>query len=140
MEQFPEKNPNPVISVGNDGMVLYSNEAGEPLLQEWGVKVGEKLPSNIGDIVQRVIFQNNPEKMEVKVGKRVYLVVFHPLPEQECVNVYGFDISDQKELEGKLQESEALEMANLELADIIDIQAIQSLMNDFYKLAHIPMA
>ncbi len=31
------------------------------------------------------------------------------------------------------------EMANLELADIVDAQAIQSLMDDFYKLAHIPM-
>ncbi|MEW6584362.1 MAG: PocR ligand-binding domain-containing protein, partial [Nitrospirota bacterium] len=28
----------------------------------------------------------------------------------------------------------------LELADLIDIQAIQSLMDDFYKLAHIPMS
>ena len=99
-------NPNPVISVGKDGTVLYSNKSGEPLLHEWGVKVGEKLPSNIGDIVQRVLSHNNPEKIEVKVGKRVYLVVFHPLLEQESVNISGFDISDQKELEEKLQESE----------------------------------
>ena len=106
MEHFPATNPNPVLSVANDGTVLYSNEAGEPLLNEWGVKVGEKLPSNIGDIVQRVLSHNNPEKIEVKVGKRVYLVVFHPLLEQESVNISGFDISDQKELEEKLQESE----------------------------------
>ena len=45
----------------------------------------------------------------------------------------------RKKLEGKLRESEAQEKANLELAKIIDAQAIQSLMNDFYKLAHIPM-
>ena len=106
MEQFPATNPNPVLSVEKDGTVLYSNVAGEPLLHEWGVGVGEKLPSYIGDLVQRVISQNSPEKMEVKVGKRVYLVAFHPLPEEECVNIYGFDISDQKELEGKLRESE----------------------------------
>ncbi|MDD3248634.1 MAG: PAS domain S-box protein [Methanosarcina sp.] len=31
------------------------------------------------------------------------------------------------------------EMANLELADIVDAQAIQSLMDDFYKLTHIPV-
>lgn len=31
------------------------------------------------------------------------------------------------------------EMVNLELAEIIDIQAVQSLMEDFYKLAHIPV-
>ena len=38
MEQFPANNPNPVLSVANDGTVLYSNVAGEPLLHEWGVK------------------------------------------------------------------------------------------------------
>jgi PAS domain S-box-containing protein len=32
------------------------------------------------------------------------------------------------------------EMANLELADIIDVQAVQSIMDDFYKFAHITMA
>ena len=35
--------------------------------------------------------------------------------------------------------SPSREMANLELADIIDAQAIQSLMDDFYKLAQVPM-
>ena len=104
MEQFPANNPNPVLSVAVDGTVLFSNDAGEPLLHKWGVRVGEKLPFYIGNFVQRVISCNNPEKMEVKVGNEVYLVVFHPLPEQECVNVSGFDISDQKELEGKLRE------------------------------------
>ena len=106
IEQFSAKNPNPVLSVAKDGIVLYSNEAGEPLLHEWGVRIGEKLPSSIVDIVQRVLSQNSPEKMEVKAGKRVYMVAFHPLPEEKRVNIYGFDISDQKELEEKLQESE----------------------------------
>jgi len=106
LEQSSATNPNPVVSVGKDGSVLYSNAAGEPLLHEWGARVGEKLPSSIGDLVRRVISQNSPEKMEVKVGKRVYLVAFHPLPDAECVNIYGFDISYQKELEGKLRERE----------------------------------
>jgi len=81
IELFPAKNPNPVLSITKDGTVLYSNKAGKPLLHEWDVAVGEKLPSSIGDIVQRLISRNIPEKMKVKVGKRVYLVVFHPLPE-----------------------------------------------------------
>lgn len=36
--------------------------------------------------------------------------------------------------------SPAREMANLELADLIDAQSIQSLMDDFYELSHIPMS
>jgi PAS domain S-box-containing protein len=106
MEQFPATNPNPVVSVGKDGRVLYSNAAGEPLLREWGVVVGEKLPSYIGDLVQRVISLNSSEKMEVKAGNRLYVVSFHHLPEEECVNIYGFDISDQKELGERFQASE----------------------------------
>lgn len=106
MQHFPEKNPNPVLSVEKDGTVLYSNEAAKTLLLRWGVEIGDKLPSYIGDIAQRVLCQNRPNKMEIKVGKKVYLATFQPLPEEEYVNIYGFDISDQKVLEEKLRESE----------------------------------
>lgn len=140
MEQSQAINPNPVISVAKDGTVLYSNEAGKPLLHEWDVRVREKLPPHIEIFVQRAICQEVSEKIKIKVGERVYFTVFHPLPEQECVNIYGFDISESKRHEGELQESEALEMINLELANIIDVQAIQSIIEDFYKLANIPIA
>jgi len=106
MEQFSENNPNPMLSVSKDGTVLWSNEVGEPLLREWDMKVGEKLPSGIGDFAQKVISQNSPQRMEVKVGKKSILIVFHPLPNEERVYISGFDISDQKEIERKLRESE----------------------------------
>jgi len=35
--------------------------------------------------------------------------------------------------------SPARKMADLELAEVIDAREIQSLMDDFYKLAHIPI-
>ena len=134
IEQFPAINPNPVICVEKDGTVLYSNVAGEPLLHEWDVKVGEKLPSHIVDFVQKVISLNSPEKMEVNVGKRVYLVAFHPLPEEECVNLYGFDISDQKEFEGKLRESEERYRNIVETANegiwILDAEARTTYVNE----------
>jgi PAS domain S-box-containing protein len=105
-EQFPAMNPNPVINAANDGVILYSNEAGEPLLNEWDVKVGEKLPSYIGKIVQKVISRNSPEKMEVKAGNRIYFVVFSPLPEQELISISGFDISAKEESKERVLESE----------------------------------
>jgi PAS domain S-box-containing protein len=69
------------------------------------VEVGEKLPSYIEDFVQTVISKNSPEKMDVKVGNRIYLVVFFPLSEEQRLIISGFDISDQTNLERKLQES-----------------------------------
>lgn len=49
IEKLLANNPNPMLSVYKDGTVLYSNESSEPLLQEWGTKIGEKLPSSIED-------------------------------------------------------------------------------------------
>ena len=106
VEQNPATNLNLTLSISLNGIVLYSNEASERILTEWGVKVGEKLPSSIVDLVQRVISYNSPEKMEVKVGNKVYLTVFHPMLKEQCVNISGFDISDQKELDEKLHENE----------------------------------
>ena len=134
MEQLPAMNPNPVLHVEKNGTILYSNEAGEPLLHEWDVGVGEKLPSYIGDFVKRVISQNSPEKMEVKVGKSVYLVAFHPIPEDESVNIYGFDVSDQKELEEKLRESEEKCRNIVEIANegiwILDAESRTTYVNE----------
>jgi len=101
---------NPMLNVARDGTVLYSNEASEPLLQEWGAEIGEKLPSSIVDIAQSVISRNSPEKIEVKVGNKLYLVIFSSLPEEQYVSISGFDISDQKKSE-KGMVSEAREKA-----------------------------
>jgi PAS domain S-box-containing protein len=104
--EIEQTSANPVLSVDKNGCVFYSNEVDNPLLHEWGVKVGEKLPSSIVDLVQRVISRNSPEKIEVKVGNKLYLVVFSPLHGQECVNCSGFDISDHRELGDETQQSE----------------------------------
>jgi PAS domain S-box-containing protein len=129
-EQLPAKNPNPVLSVATDGTVLYSNEAGEPLLHMWGANIGEKLPPHIEDFVQKVISKNIPEKIEVKAGNIVYLATFHPIPEEECVNIYGFDITDQKELEEKLRKNER--RYNLLFENMLDGFAYCRMLYDDY--------
>ena len=98
VEQNPTANLNPILSISLHGIILHTNEASKPILAEWGVRVGDKLPLSIGEIVQKVISLNSPEKIEVEVGNKVYLIVFHPLLEQECLNISGFYISYQKNL------------------------------------------
>jgi hypothetical protein len=102
LKQFLETNPNPVLLANNDGTVYYSNELGEPLPHRLGIGIGEKLPSYIRDFIQRVISRNSSENTEVKVGKRTYLFTFQPLIEEECLQIYGFDITDRKQEEQRL--------------------------------------
>ena len=126
-EMLQRKNSNPVISVAEDGIILYSNKAAETLLREWRVGVGEKVPFDIGNFVKMAISRNSPINIEVNVGKKLYLTTFYHFPEDNCINIYGFDTSDQKLLDEKVQESEIKEVANLELIELIDIQASTSL-------------
>jgi len=133
IEKLLANNPNPVLSVDKDGTVLYSNEAGEPLLQEWGTKIGGELPSSIEDLVLKTISRNSPERKEVRVGKRVYLIDFHPLLEEGCVNIYGFNISDHKDLEEKLWEWEEKYRSIVETANegiwITNPEAVTTFVN-----------
>ncbi len=85
-----------------------------------------------------------------------FIVTTTPLHDPEGKLVGGIyiahDISERKVAEDELRRNEQLtirklvclpspvrKVKNLVLADIIDVKVIQSLMNDFYKLAHIPM-
>lgn len=102
MEQLAFQNPNPVLRAEANGKIIYSNPAGEALLSRWDIEVGEKLPHSIENLIKRVITRADPEKIEVRMGKKVYLVAFHPVPGKERVNIYGFEISGQKKLGEKL--------------------------------------
>ena len=69
------------------------------------------------------------------MGKRVYLVTFHPFPEEECVNIYGFDISDQKELEEKLRIKEKQNDVLYRIGKIaLEYESLQTFMDESVKL------
>lgn len=135
MDQFVSNNPNPVLRGGIDGRVLYSNKAAEPLLFRWNVKVGEKLPPSVVGLIKRVISSTDPEKMEVKVGRKVYLVAFQPVPGKEYVNIYGFDISRQKKLGEKLRIKEKQYDALYTLGKMaLKCESLQSFMDESVRL------
>lgn len=69
IELFSAKNPNPIISVTTNGTVLYSNEAGEPLLHVWGVNIGDKLPTDLLDFAQKVFLRIFRKKLKLKWEK-----------------------------------------------------------------------
>ena len=101
--QFLSDDPNPILRVEKDGTIVYANRAAFPLLEHWGVREKERLPQALRPSVLRVLAQKSPEYLELTAGKRMYSAKLSPLPEEGCVNIYGFDISRQVEAEEKLR-------------------------------------
>jgi PAS domain S-box-containing protein len=126
LKQFLAKNPYPVFLADKDETVLYSNETGIPLLHELGTGIGEKLPPLIGDFVKRAISQNKAQRAEVKVEKRTYIFVFQVWKTENNVNIYGFDVTDQRNFEEAFKiAQENLIKAQQNVENIIEERAIQ---------------
>jgi PAS domain S-box-containing protein len=110
------------------------------------------------DILDKVFANETKETCEVVFQKEGHLPLFVQVEavvsesREECRAVV-IDITGRKRMEDALRESEQRvrlklesiltpegDIGNLNLADIIDVKAIQPLMDDFFRLAHIPMS
>ncbi|WP_281085397.1 PAS domain-containing protein [Methanosarcina acetivorans] len=103
IDPLPSENPNPVLRVEKDGKVLYANRAACFLLEHWGIKDGTELSQTLRQGIRRVLSQKKPENFEISIGEATYALMLYPRPEDEFIDIYGFDISFRVRAEDKLR-------------------------------------
>jgi PAS domain S-box-containing protein len=106
LAHFPDENPNPIIRVNRDGVILYANEASTPLINSWGASMGELLPDEIFQLVINTILLGSIKELEQTCGDRILLLKLAPISDGNFVNIYGLDITDHKHAAEALQKSE----------------------------------
>ncbi len=114
LSRFPAENPNPVLRVDAQGILLYANAASEHVQGCWHTSVGESLPVNLRNIAAETLNSDNDKTIEVDCGGVIYSFVFTPITEFGYVNLYGRDISERKRAELALQK------LNAELEDRVE--------------------
>ncbi len=117
LAKFPAENPNPIVRMSNEGLVLYFNRACEPLMHKWNAAVGKTVPEDICAIVSETLAGGSPKTFEVDYNGRIYSCDIVPVPEAGYVNLYGRDITERRRVEEALSESR---QRNEFLADIIE--------------------
>ncbi|WP_440948251.1 PAS domain-containing protein [Methanosarcina sp. T3] len=125
VEPLPPENPNPVLRVEKDGKVIYANGAACFLLEHWGIKEGNELPQALRHDIRRIFSREKPENLEISTEKATYTLMLYPRPEDECIDIYGFDISSrvraEEELRSRHEKLEKLvELRTLECAEAKD--------------------
>lgn len=139
MEKFLTQNPDPVIQMNNDGEVNWANKAALILLQEWSIEKGERVPEAIRNSIKRVLSGNSPEKIEIKIRRKSFLVTFLPLPEINQVITTWFDTTSQRKLQAKLRVKEKQHDTLREIATLaFRCENLQAFMNESEKCLQKP--
>lgn len=114
LAKYPDENPNPVLRISQDGLLLYANRASADLLESWNCTIGQQLPDLWSKVIGETLETGLLREEEVAYGERLFSMVFTPFIDDGYVNIYGYDITERKQAETARQVSEA------RLAGIID--------------------
>lgn len=106
LANFTSENPNPVLRLNQDGVVLDANKASEALLRDWRCKIGGNAPKYWRDFVTEVFTSQSSRSFDVELGKQVYAFFVMPVKDHGYVNLYGIDVTDRKRMQEELRESE----------------------------------
>ncbi|MDF1513201.1 MAG: PAS domain S-box protein, partial [Anaerolineae bacterium] len=124
LAKFPAENPNPVLRISKDGVVLYHNSASVPLLKHWEYVAAEPLQKEWLELVQKSLTTHSVITSETEMDGKDLSLTFAPIVEGNFVNVYGLDITERnRALEALREYSERLEeMVAERTRDLEDIQ------------------
>ena len=120
LAKFPYENPNPVLRLSADGIVMYANAASDMLLDSWGCKVGESAPQNWRDVVVQALETQENSIIDVQCGAKIYSLFVVPIGEAGYANLYGSDITTRKQAEEERERlMSELSRKNTELEQLV---------------------
>ncbi len=119
IKHSPSENPNPVLRVEMNGKILYANRAACFLLEHWGIKEGEELPRSLINDIKRSLSNKGPEHLEINLGNVTYSLTLCTCPEDDCVDIYGFNISY------RVLSEEKLRFRNEKLEKLVEIKTLE---------------
>lgn len=106
LASFPELNPSPVIEMGFDGVVYYSNPAAESILPDLATSgLNHPFLSDFKNVVSALTVQKPSSGREVRVGGNWFYQRFYLVPEAQRVRVYAININELKQAENELRET-----------------------------------
>jgi PAS domain S-box-containing protein len=146
LSRFPTENPNPVMRITPEGLLLFANSASRPFLDMWKAEVGRPVPEDCRALVGEVYVSNALREIEVPCGERIYSCSLSPIQSAGYVNLYGRDITERKQaVEALGRQAEELRQRNADLARLnalterrmrrlIAMRAIDTAITSSFKL------
>jgi signal transduction histidine kinase/CheY-like chemotaxis protein len=102
---FPDENPFPVLCANREGMLLYANRAAAGLLPYWQANIGGVVPGPIHGEITRTLADGINRELDIRFNDRNISFILVPITELGYVNFYGRDLTESKQTEEALRDS-----------------------------------
>jgi len=104
LARFASESPNPILRVNRRGVIIYANPASDQLLAYWGCERAQTLPLYWRNQVQEILRSGRDWKTQVISERQVYSLLLTPVVDLGYVNIYGRDITGEREAERQARE------------------------------------
>lgn len=109
LAKFPAENPSPVLRVSANGILRHANKASSCLLSEWKTEIGQVLPDKIASVVSAACVSVESQALVVSCRDRLYSFIVAPVQGTDYANLYGRDITEHRQMEEQLRQSEKMQ-------------------------------
>ena len=99
--KFPSENPNPVMRVESDGKVLLANEAARTIENLLRPGTPEYLVAELATCAREAGEAGEYREMEVERHGGYFLFTFRPIEGENYLNVYGRDITEERQAKAR---------------------------------------
>jgi DNA-binding response OmpR family regulator len=115
LASFPTLSPNPIVEMDGAGDISYLNPAAERLFPDLPVQCSRhEFIKGVSGLLELFLSGRQEQAVrEVRVGESVYEQYISYVAEGCMIRIYGFDITERKRIERKLQQKlEEVEQLN----------------------------
>jgi PAS domain S-box-containing protein len=110
LAKFPSENPNPVLRISRDGMVLYANEGAGDVLKNWNTEINKEVPEKWKQLAKETLKTGRSRLEEEINGDRFLSFSASAIAGANYITLYARDITARWKAEEKLKKySENLE-------------------------------
>ncbi|MBI5778411.1 MAG: sigma 54-interacting transcriptional regulator [Planctomycetes bacterium] len=106
LSKFPSENPNPIMRIAPNGILLYCNKAGASLTKHWKWEMNKAISAEWRKLVADAFKSGARKDIEMEADRRFFVFTLAPIAAEDYVNVYGRDITERKQAEETLRERE----------------------------------
>lgn len=102
LARFPEDNPNPVLQLNREAVVLYANDAALKCLASLDCVVGQTAPPRLKALVQQLFVSGTRQEIELALDERIFSFAATSVVDRDSTYVYGHDITARKQAESEI--------------------------------------